>query len=1020
MNKWIRAIIIVLLLTVFSFSLPMNASAADGGSIKNKWIYTQLYNCAKNQFNGNATNMKKTVLESVVGDKGSLGMPSEGFQGMPSNAINCQELMTSYAGVQNADWSDERAADAVLTKLGYGSSNVANKMDVEVTYDYSHNGIASKPGSDTLKIKITPNVTSGYSVTSTGEYLSVSSGDNGGFRICNKKNKKVCTKDIAIVNDTVQLTNNIGKALQEANLNYTNNSGVTYTINPNLNSISVASLSVGYVYPPSGSSRSQAAAKTLSNYSGMGLSNIKLSNSELYTLYMYYLNHNATIACGTSDGRYTTRLKTTDGSFKKCTLDFGDKTPASIRVNTQNTSGSYPTITTTSLAGILAWFNTVDTSTLTDIDDCLVPPDGVVEIAEETQEDVGAEEDGDVDCQSSGAAQSLGWIVCPILNWMERTSTNLYEEYVEPALIVDPGLFNNGPGVKQAWDTFQRISNTIFIVLLLVIIISQITGFGIDNYGIKKILPKLIVVAILTNLSYYICLIAVDVSNIVGSSVQSMFTGLGNGLNMSVSIEGSSKAIGSTAISAVAVLGALVTMGTAVWANPAIVLTLFISAIGVVFSIFFLFIILAAREAAVVVLVVAAPVAIACYILPNTKKIFDSWMKMFGGLLLVFPICGLLVGGGNYISKLLLSTGSAANGVFNAFAAMVVGIVPIFFIPSVLKNSFGAMGNLGAKIAGVGKTVGGGVQRAATNSNLNRSLQESGAERRARFMGGLNADGTAKDLSTVGRMIRGGSRNIARNRATALGNMDKRFREKRLMGTGYDAALAGMNAKVEKAAVEDAQALIESGAEVNPNDVSAMNYFHADALREYHNATTDAGREAAMARIQAAQNIMAKTDKGRAGIQTNYENALRNNEARGVTQAASHLMSNYGAQIKNVNRGEFGFISDLSTAQTDAVGNIDTADYQKVLTNMNTDVYNAAGTDKYTPESLANADEMALDRLYNSMGSMTNEQRRNIQSTVRNAISKSRTTNLNIKPEVRAKMEKIDKWRPPTVHNPNP
>ncbi len=287
-------------------------------------------------------------------------------------------------------------------------------------------------------------------------------------------------------------------------------------------------------------------------------------------------------------------------------------------------------------------------------------------------------------------------------------------------------------------------------------------------------------------------------------------------------------------------------------------------------------------------------------------------------------------------------------------------------------------------------------------------------------MGGLNADGTAKDLSTVGRMIRGGSRNIARNRATALGNMDKRFREKRLMGTGYDAALAGMNAKVEKAAVEDAQALIESGAEVNPNDVSAMNYFHADALREYHNATTDAGREAAMARIQAAQNIMAKTDKGRAGIQTNYENALRNNEARGVTQAASHLMSNYGAQIKNVNRGEFGFISDLSTAQTDAVGNIDTADYQKVLTNMNTDVYNAAGTDKYTPESLANADEMALDRLYNSMGSMTNEQRRNIQSTVRNAISKSRTTNLNIKPEVRAKMEKIDKWRPPTVHNPNP
>ncbi|MCZ6324111.1 hypothetical protein O5165_25825, partial [Escherichia coli] len=43
---------------------------------------------------------------------------------------------------------------------------------------------------------------------------------------------------------------------------------------------------------------------------------------------------------------------------------------------------------------------------------------------------------------------------------------------------------------------------------------------GLNNYSIKKMLPRLIVAAILVNLSYYICAIAVDISNILGHSLQ--------------------------------------------------------------------------------------------------------------------------------------------------------------------------------------------------------------------------------------------------------------------------------------------------------------------------------------------------------------------------------------------------------------------------------------------------------------------------------------------------------------------
>ena len=59
----------------------------------------------------------------------------------------------------------------------------------------------------------------------------------------------------------------------------------------------------------------------------------------------------------------------------------------------------------------------------------------------------------------------------------------------------------------EGWNTFRDIANVIFVILLMVVIFSQLTGVGIDNYGIKKILPKLIIAAILINLSYLICLI---------------------------------------------------------------------------------------------------------------------------------------------------------------------------------------------------------------------------------------------------------------------------------------------------------------------------------------------------------------------------------------------------------------------------------------------------------------------------------------------------------------------------------
>ena len=360
-----------------------------------------------------------------------------------------------------------------------------------------------------------------------------------------------------------------------------------------------------------------------------------------------------------------------------------------------------------------------------------------------------ASNEEEVTCMNSGAAQSLGWIACVILDLTGNAAEKIYE-YVEPNLALEPRLFGGNNEVQGAWASFRDIANVLFVILLLFVIFSQLTGVGIDNYGIKKILPKLIVAAILINLSYLICILLVDVSNIAGNGFQTMFDRLssnqsswtinipradGNG-DYSADVEASGKGLVTAGV-----VAALVGGGAAVILNPAIIISLLVSIIGVLISFFFLFILLAAREAAIVVLVVISPLAVACYMLPNTKKFFDKWVKFFEGLLLVYPICGLLIGGGNFVSRLLLSSNGWLTGISQALTAMLVGILPIFFLPTVLKSSFAAMGTIGSKLAGFGERMSGGATRRMRAGDGYKAIQAKGAERRNRMLAGYNSKG---------------------------------------------------------------------------------------------------------------------------------------------------------------------------------------------------------------------------------------------------------------------------------------
>ena len=435
--------------------------------------------------------------------------------------------------------------------------------------------------------------------------------------------------------------------------------------------------------------------------------------------------------------------------------------------------------------------------------------DDVAMAAYDVSDDLASDE-SDVTCYTAGG--SLGWILCPILEFTTDAVDTLYNSVIEPYLVMDATLFTSGSGDKtyEAWQTFQGIANICFVILFIFVIFSQLTGVGIDNYGIKKILPKLITAALLINLSYIICEVAIDISNIVGSGIKSIFDNLMTDVTInSITVENGTNVDGlNTTITGGVALLAVIVGAVALYTNGAAVLIpLFIAAISVLISIFFLFVLLSLRKAAVIILVVVSPLALGCYMLPNTKKFFDKWFKALQGMLLLYPIAGALVGGGNYVSKILLSTGNGTADFFFALSAMIIGIVPIFFIPGLLKSSFAAIGNIGAKLSGLTNKYGGKLTGGVRNK-----LENTGLTNRRNYQRMLKAD--ARKASAGEYNNRRARRTVDRLKGTKISNMTARERNQLSAAQGIvDAENKNMQA-LYASRFGEANSVDEIGAEL--------------------------------------------------------------------------------------------------------------------------------------------------------------------------------------------------------------
>lgn len=355
-------------------------------------------------------------------------------------------------------------------------------------------------------------------------------------------------------------------------------------------------------------------------------------------------------------------------------------------------------------------------------------------------EEYGDEESTEPDCYTN--AGSLGWILCPIINQAADAIQGLYENMVVPFLVLEPGLFNiDGPqnGTYVAWSQFRDIANLGFILLFLFVIFSQLTGVGIDNYGIKKILPKLIMGALMINLSFFICQAAIDIANVVGYGIQGVFENLATvppdlALTENPGVK--------TPTSAVVILIAIIIVicaGAYLAIGPSALIPVFMTVLSVLIAIVFVFITLSVRKAFAVLLVVASPLAFMCYMLPNLKKtVFDKWYTAFKAMIIAFPVCSAMIYGGQMVARILImAAGGAKVPSIIAMSAAVVSIVPIFMIPKAIQGSMGAISGGIAKLStrtrfGVGRRARGALERSGLNNYRNYRAGMAAQRRQAR------------------------------------------------------------------------------------------------------------------------------------------------------------------------------------------------------------------------------------------------------------------------------------------------
>jgi hypothetical protein len=279
-------------------------------------------------------------------------------------------------------------------------------------------------------------------------------------------------------------------------------------------------------------------------------------------------------------------------------------------------------------------------------------------------------------CGSS--VPGVGWIVCPIINMLTVFNDAMW--WVTSSLLTVNPISQSG-AIYNAWTVIRNLANVVFVVVFLIVIFSQVSSVGISNYGIKKMLPRLVVAAILVNISFVIVQVLVDVANIVGASLYELMKSVtpnntidfGWGKLVALMLAGGATGAGL-------VWGGVVLSGglaAAFWMLLPIALAGMLALLAAMLTLIF-------RQAIIPVLAIMAPLAFVAYLLPNTQSWFNKWKDLLISMLMLYPLASLVFGGVNFASKAIIGDGTKS---WEMLIGLIMLSLPLFSLPFLARKS---------------------------------------------------------------------------------------------------------------------------------------------------------------------------------------------------------------------------------------------------------------------------------------------------------------------------------------------
>lgn len=494
-------------------------------------------------------------------------------------------------------------------------------------------------------------------------------------------------------------------------------------------------------------------------------------------------------------------------------------------------------------------------------------------------------------CQENGGF--LSWMLCPAIADGAATAGGLLG-FITSLTTVHTSIIEQfskqDSSIYKAWSAFRNIANIGFVIMLLVVVFSQVTNIGISNYNIKKILPKLIITAILVNFSYLIMGILIDLSQIAGNGIGALIRSVAaDGMDADASTRASA-IISAIAGSVTGVAGGLAGIGvaTGALAGPAIILPVVMFIVTTLISVFFGFIMLTIRQAAIIMVVVLAPLMMVLYALPNTAAITKKYISTVKALLMLYPMFIFATSAGALASSIVIGT---STDILMMIVGGLLNVLPYFAIPSMTSKSLAGLGS----ITGAFDKMRGGALKGASMAGGAIASSEFYKNAKNNFAADREVKRAEEKLRGYNKMRRSGKTLTSgqmrdRARAVEILNKDSKMRA----GGDYAASTALSNfsgsgfenlenlAKDEAMEYQD-KILMSSYRNSGKSEAELAADLKKEMETSYKGATVQE-KEAHDSRIRALTRVVGATKSGQKLINGMMADSSLKTSGRAMTQ----------------------------------------------------------------------------------------------------------------------------------------